>query len=195
MSTKKDIPYLERLRSELVDGISRQQQRRPAVVWWKTRAAALVAATLVVVAAGAVSAVVLTGGPSADVSGPTDRGGGAAASCVEQFSVDTLALRDFAFDGAISEVVPPANPEAEGPAAATEVIFEVHRWYKGGSGDTATVKTYEQPGVISSVEGSLDLTVGTRLLASGDDVFLWSCGFSMPYTEANARLFAQAFGE
>jgi hypothetical protein len=57
------------------------------------------------------------------------------------------------------------------------------------------VKTYEQPGVISSIEASLDLTADTRLLASGDDVFLWSCGFSMPYTEANARLFAQAFGE
>jgi hypothetical protein len=189
MSTKKDIPYLERLRSELVHGISRQQQRRPAAVWWKTRAAALVAATLVVVA------VVLTGGPSGDVPGPTDRGGGAAASCVERFSVETLATRDFAFDGTITEVIPPENPEAEGPAAATEVIFEVHRWYKGGSGDTVTLKTYEQPGVISSIEGGLDLTAGTRLLASGDDVFLWSCGFSMPYTESNARLFAQAFGE
>jgi hypothetical protein len=195
MSTKKDIPYLERLRSELVHSISGQRQRRPAAVWWRTRAAALVAATAAVVATGAVSAVVLRGGPSGDVPGPTARGDGAAARCVERFSVETLAARDFAFDGTMAEVIPPGNAEAEGPAAATEVIFEVHRWYKGGSGDTVTVKTYEQPGVVSSIEGSLDLTVGTRLLASGDDVFLWSCGFSLPYTEANAQLFAQAFGE
>lgn len=195
MSTKKDIPYVERLRSELVQGISRHQQRRPAAVWWRTRAAALGATIAAVVAAGTVSAVVLTGGPSGDGPGPTDRGDGAAASCVEPFSVETLAARGFAFDGTITKVIQPEDPEAEGPAAATEVIFEVHRWYKGGSGDTATVKTYEQPGVVSSIEGSVDLTVGTRLLASGDDVFLWSCGFSMPYTEANAQLFAQAFGE
>jgi hypothetical protein len=177
-----------------VHGISRQQERRPAAVWWRTRPAALAAATAAVVAAGAVSAVVLTGGPSADVPGPTDAGGSVAARCVEQFSFATLAARDFAFDGTITEVTPAENPEAEG-AAATEVTFQVHRWYKGGSGDTVTLKTYEQPGVVSSIEESLDLTVGTRLLASGDDVFLWSCGFSMPYTAADARLFAQAFGE
>lgn len=193
MTPKKDIPYLERLRSELVHSISRRQERSPAAVWWKTRSAILAAAATGLLAAGAVSAVVLTGGP-ADVRRSTDRGGGGVAvSCAEQFSVETLARRDFAFDGTITEVIPPQDPEAEEGAAAAEVVFEVHRWYKGGGADTVSLRTYELPGVISSIEGGLDLSVGSRLLASGDDVFLWSCGFSMPYSEANAQLFEQAF--
>jgi hypothetical protein len=114
---------------------------------------------------------------------------------VEPFSVENLAGRDFAFDGTITDIVPPGDAESEEEAGATEVTFQVHRWYKGGTGETVTVKTYEQPGVVTSMEGSLDLTVGTRLLASGDDVFLWSCGFTLRYTPANAQLFARAFGQ
>jgi hypothetical protein len=195
MTQKKSIPYLERLRSELVQSISRQEERPPAAVWWKTRSVVVAAAAAGVLAAGAVSAVVLTRGPSDDAPSSPDGGGGAVLSrCVEQFSVETLAQRDFAFEGTIIEVTPPEDPEAAGPAAAAEVVFQVHRWYQGGSGDTITLKTYELPGVISSVEGSLDLSVGSRLLASGDDVYLWSCGFSMPYSEAGAQLYEEAFG-
>lgn len=194
MTAKKDIPYLERLRSELLQSIARQE-RRPAAVWWKTRSAVVAAAAAGVLAAGAIAAVLLTAGPSREAPRSSTRGGGSAlGSCVEEVSVESLARRDFAFDGTISEVIPPEDPEAEGPAAAAEVVFEVHRWYKGSRGDTVTLKTYELPGVISSIEGSLDLSIGSRLLASGDDVFLWSCGFSMPYSEANAELFEHAFG-
>jgi hypothetical protein len=194
MTSKKDIPYLERLRSELVQSISRQQERPKAAVWWKTRSAVVGAAAAAVLAAGAVSAVILTGGSSDDAPGPPDRGSGSvAASCVEQFSIETLARRDFAFDGTITEIIPPEDPEAEKVAAAAEVVFDVHRWYKGGGGETVTLKTYELPGAISSIEGSLDLSVGNRLLASGDDVYLWSCGFSKPYSEANAQLYQEAF--
>lgn len=194
--TNEDIPYLERLRSELAQSVSRRQDRRAPAVWWKTRSAVMAAAAAGVIGVGTISAVVLTGGPSDGPSGSTDgRGGGTVlGSCAEPFSVESLAARGFAFDGTITEVVPPADPEAVGPAAAAEVVFEVHRWYAGGGGDTITLKTYELPGVISSVEGSLDLSVGSRLLASGDDVFLWSCGFSMPWTEASAQLFEDAFG-
>jgi hypothetical protein len=195
MTPKKDIPYLQRLRSDLLQSIARRQERRPATVWWRTRSVFVAAAAASMVAVGAVSAAVLTGGSSGDAPRATDRGGGSAlASCVEQFSVEGLARRDFAFDGTITEVIPPEDPEAEGPAAAAEVVFEVNHWYKGGSGDTVTLKTYELPGVISSIEGGLDLSVGNRLLASGDDVFLWSCGFSMPYTAVKTQLYEQAFG-
>jgi hypothetical protein len=195
MTSDKDIPYLERLRSELVHSISRQPEGRPAPGWWKTRSTLVAAGAAGVLAVGAISAVLLRGDPSSDGPRSPSRGGGTAlGSCVEQFSVETLARRDFAFDGTITEVLPPEDPEAQGPAAATEVVFDVHRWYKGGVGDSITLKTYELPGAISSMEGSLDLSVGSRLLASGDDVFLWSCGFSMPYSEANAQIYQEAFG-
>jgi hypothetical protein len=195
MTTKKDIPYLERLRSELVHSISRQEARRPAPVWWRSRSVFAAVAAGVLLVAGAVSAVVLTGGPSGEGPGPVNGPGPALGSCVEQFSVETLADRDFAFDGTVSGVVTPGDAQTEEGAAATMVTFQVRHWFKGGSGDSVTVKTYEQPGAVTSIEGSLDLSVGTRLLAAGDDDFLWSCGFSMPYTQASARLFSRAFGD
>lgn len=194
MTPQKNIPYVDRLRSELMQSVSRQQRQSPSA-WWKTRTA-LMAAAASVLAGGAITAVLLTGNPSGDAPpGPPIHGNGnALGSCVEQFSLEALARRDFAFDGTVREVIPPQNPEAEGPAAAGEVVFEVHRWYKGGAADSITLRTYELPGVITSIEGSLDLSIGSRLLASGDDVYLWSCGFSMPYTEGNAQLFEEAFG-
>lgn len=67
------------------------------------------------------------------------------------------------------------------------------RWYTGGSGSTVIVKTYGTPGSVSST-GDADLSVGARVLASGEDEYLWGCGFSMPFSEDNARLFERAFG-
>jgi hypothetical protein len=195
MTTKKNIPYLEQLRSELVRSISRQEARSPAPLWWRSRLLLAAVAAGVLLVAGAVSAVVLTGGQSGEAPGPVNGPGPALGSCVEQFSVETLASRDFAFDGTVSGVVTPGDAQAEEGAAPTMVTFQVRHWYKGGGGDSVTLKTYEQPGAVTSIGGSLDLSVGTRLLAAGDDDFLWSCGFSMPYTESNARLFSRAFGD
>jgi hypothetical protein len=195
MTTKKNIPYLERLRSELERSISSQEERTRALAWGKVRLVVAAGATLL--AAGAVSAIVLTGAPSRDVPGRVDGSGPGTGMgrCVEEFSVESLAGRDFAFDGTISHVDPRGDAGGDAGAVPTEVTFQVHHWYKGGSGDEVVLKTYEQPGVVTSVEGSPALSAGTRLLASGDDLFLWSCGFSMPYTEANARLFVKAFAE
>jgi hypothetical protein len=195
VTTKKDIPYLERLRSELMRSISRREARSPSPAWWRSRSLLAAVAAGVLLVAGAVSTVLLTGSPSGEAPGPVNRPGPALGSCVEQFSVEGLAARDFAFDGTVSGVVTRGDEQAETGATPTEVTFQVRRWYKGGSGDSVTLKTYEQPGAVTSIEGGLDLSVGTRLLAAGDDDFLWSCGFSMPYTEANARLFSRAFGD
>ncbi len=92
----------------------------------------------------------------------------------------------------MGSVTPPANPESEDPNdQATFVEFEVSRWYTGGSGATVIVKTYGTPR-----ERVLhDLSVGARGLASGEDEYLWGCGFSMPFSEDNARLFDRAFGQ
>lgn len=106
-----------------------------------------------------------------------------------------LAGRSWAFDGTITEVVPPKDPESEKPEdIVTEVTFAVNHWYKGGSGEAVTVLTYNSPGSVASTE-DVDPSIGARILASGEDVYLWGCGFSMAYTEENAQLFGQAFEE
>ncbi len=141
-------------------------------------------------------------GPNGD-AGPTTRrspnadwlvGKTSAASCVEDFNVKNLAKRSWAFDGTVTDVVPPRDEESEEPAdIVTKVTFSVKRWYKGGQGKTFTALTYDSPGSVSSVEGQVDAAVGARILASGEDKYLWACGFSKVYTPKNARLFEEAF--
>lgn len=136
------------------------------------------------------------GGPKRETAPTADwLVAGSAASCVESFSVENLAGRSWAFDGTITNVVPPKDPESEKPEdVVTEVTFAVDRWYKGGTGTTVTVLTYNSPGSVTSI-GDIDPSIGARILASGEDVYLWGCGFSMVYTEENAQVFGQAFGE
>lgn len=120
---------------------------------------------------------------------------GSAASCVEQFSVENLARRSWAFDGTITQVVPPKDPHGEKPEdIVTKVTFMVNRWYEGGQGETVTVLTYNSPGSVTST-ANVDPSIGARILASGEDVYVWGCGFSMVYTEENAELFERAFGQ
>lgn len=114
-------------------------------------------------------------------------------SCVEQFSAETLASRSWAFDGTITEVVRPIDPHSGAPEdILTSVTFRVDHWYKGGSGDTVTVKTYNTPGSQTS-NGDPDPSIGARILASGEDDYIWGCGFSKPFNDENASVFAQAF--
>jgi hypothetical protein len=137
--------------------------------------------------------------PGADYSGGnraisaawlTDPG---QASCVEQFSVEALGHRSWAFDGTILEVVPPRDPEGGSPGdIVTKITFGVHHWYAGGSGDSTTVLTYSSPGTVGS-DGGADPSLGARILASGEDRYVWGCGFTMPYNESNAEIFSQAF--
>ena len=108
-------------------------------------------------------------------------------SCAFEFSPATLAERQFAFEGTVSEI---REPEAF--YAPYEVDFAVTTWFRGGEGAVATVKTYDVSG--TSLAGDLGLEVGERVLASGDDGFLWGCGFSMPNTEQDAAVFEDAFG-
>jgi hypothetical protein len=150
-------------------------------------------AALLVVLTGVLSAFLFTRSPdplpprAVITRGPTGGTGTSTGSCVEPFSRESLARRDFAFDGTISDVA--VSDDSELP---TEVTFVVDRWYKGDGGGSVTLKTYERPGTVSSAGGP-ELAVGTRLLASGDDVFLWGCGFTLPYDSANAALFEDAF--
>jgi hypothetical protein len=153
-----------------------------------------------ILAVGAIAVVVLTactddpapsdGEQAADqLSDPIVAEGGSSGlgSCAFEFTPQTLAEREFAFDGTVAEI---AEPEAMD--APYEVTFEVTTWYRGGDGPTVSVQTYDVSG--TSLAGDLALEPGQRVLASGDDDFLWGCGFSMPYTDADAATFQEAFG-
>lgn len=130
-----------------------------------------------------------TGGPAGDEAlvDPIIAEGTGLGSCAFEFSVETLAERQFAFEGTVTEIREPVAMDAP-----YEVHFDVARWFSGGEAATTTVGTYDVSG--TSLAGDLGLAVGDRVLASGDEAFLWGCGFSMPYSEESASLFERAFG-
>jgi hypothetical protein len=98
-----------------------------------------------------------------------------AGSCVEQYSIETLKNRDYAFDGTIKSITP--DP-ADGPDT---VVFEVGTWFTGGSGADATKRAYGFGGGMTTSVGGAAHEVGDRLLVAGDEDFVWECGFTQPY--------------
>ena len=204
MKTGKEIPYMTRLREELTHAIAhreRERERRPLGL--PSRRPALIAAlTASVLAIGVLTAVLLFGGDETQQPGPgavptppttqptvVDPGQG---SCVDAFTPETLAQREIAFDGTVVAT----GPGEFNGIPLTEVTFEVNRWFTGDDGARATLMTYSTPGAVTSVGGGLPLEMGSRLLVSGDGGFIWECGgFSQPYSEEGARLFAEAFGD
>ena len=125
---------------------------------------------------------------SADAGWLTDEG--SVGHCVETFSVDHLSERGWAFEGVVTDVQV-GDPMATEPEP-TLVTFDVRRWFFGGSGSSFTAKTYSAPGSITSVGSGGGSAVGAHLLASGDDEFVWACGFTQEYTVSGASSFERA---
>jgi hypothetical protein len=100
--------------------------------------------------------------------------------CVEQYSPSTLQNRSWAFEGVITNVEGPADPPGEDPGQGTSTVtFDVHRWFWGGSEEQISLRTYASPSSVGDIEASVD----AHLLVSGEEDFLWSCGFTKPFTE------------
>lgn len=119
---------------------------------------------------------------SADSSGGTSLG-----SCVERYSPETLTARSFAFDGTVSSV-----EKGTTETGSDSVTFSVNRWYKGGDdGGSVTLKAFGVGGVTSA--GSISGTAGERLLVTGDEDTIWTCGFTQPYTTQAAAEWEAAF--
>ncbi|HLF70317.1 MAG TPA: hypothetical protein VI541_05115 [Actinomycetota bacterium] len=123
-----------------------------------------------------------------------------AGSCVETYSLETLKDREIAFDGVVAEVVTtesPSSVQGEGPETRYDVRFDVNRWFKGGSGDATTLRSSiplgDGDGAVTSVDG-IAITKGSRYLVSGDGGFIWSCGFTSEYSEAEAASWANTLG-
>ena len=164
----------------------------------------LVAAAALLLVAGVAGAFLLGGddstGEATDqaLPDPSDTPGDAprsdadpgatssATSCVELYSPETLPNRDYAFDGTVASV--------DGP----DITFTVHEAFSGpddirGEGATITLDHQGNAGMLFSPEGPA-LEPGTRVLAAGDDGFLWSCGFTQLHTEELADEWRGAFG-
>jgi hypothetical protein len=160
--------------------LSGTRPRRIAVAVLAAAAAAAIALTLVVVSRDGAP----LGGDASWLMDPAQ-----AQRCVEQYSPATLEHRSYAFEGVISDVQGPADPDSPDPADLTTTItFDVVRWFWGGSGSEASRRTY----ALASSAGELDGSVGARLLVSGDEDYIWACGFTQPATEQGRSEFEAA---
>jgi len=124
---------------------------------------------------------------------------GAAArsgDCVEEYSLETLPGRDFAFDGTVVAIEQGGAGEAD--LGYPSVTFQVHNWFRGGDVPTVTLAMpapFQLRGGDTSSEAGPSYVVGTRLLVSGEprwdgeplrDAFAWTCGFTRYYDETTA---------
>lgn len=125
----------------------------------------------------ALALVVLIDGGS---PAPSDDPGTGIGSCVETYSPDALANRDFAFDGTVTDV------------NGDEVTFAVTEHFVGSGGDQVTLTATGMTGSAITSAGGPNLAEGERYLVAGDDTFAWACGFTQPYDEAIAADWANA---
>jgi hypothetical protein len=198
---KNHIPYLDRLKDELVRSIETRTQHAPARLSRRPRGprlrwASLIAGASAMLVAGATAFAVLSGNGDPTPTPAPDRTSGdnpgpSLGRCVEEMTgPQSLRRREYALDGTIAAIDVPAGDDRP-----TLVTLRVDRWFKGGSGTSVTLKIYARPGVVSIEDGGFPLQEGARVLVSGDGDFIWDCGgFSGPYTPELASLFDEAFG-
>jgi hypothetical protein len=133
--------------------------------------------------AGVVAIVLLLNpvNPATDPSNdPSDEPGTDIGRCVETYSAETLANRDFAFDGIVTAI--------EGDKAT----FAVDEVFQGDIGDSITLQASGMTGTSVTSVGGPSLARGERFLVAGDDEFVWACGFTQPYNEAVAAEWREA---
>ena len=172
---------LARVRARIQEAVDVEQQQAspPHRFGWRVPgwAAGLGAAGFAAVLVASVvvgrDAPGATAGPSSDPR---------AALCVEQYGLDTLRNRSFAFDGTVLSI------------SGDEVTFAVGESYIGSVGATVTLTATGLTGTTVTSAGGPDLTMGGRYLVAGDDRFVWACGFTQPYDARVAAQWKQATG-
>ena len=65
-------------------------------------------------------------------------------------------------------------------------------WYRGGPADQVTVGA--PPDGMQALVQAADFQIGQRYLVSANDGFVTVCGFTAPYSDDLAALYAEAFG-
>jgi hypothetical protein len=104
-------------------------------------------------------------------------GGGGTGICIA-FSVEELAMRDFAFDGTVTAV------------DGDQVTFTVNASFIGDLNGSVTLTAPDTSQ--TSLEGGIELVQGERYLVSGDENIVWGCGFTQPYGDDAAAEWATA---
>ena len=156
------------------------QRRQPLL-----RRVALGAVAVAVVAAATGGAYALFRGDTEEaiVGGEPIGSGDPMAMCI-QYTDETLAGQEVAFDGTLM------SASADG----SEAVFEVHRWFKGGEGAEVTLSAQGLIGGDSLALVGASLEVGQRYLVSGTEGFVWACGYTLTYDTALAEHWAEVFG-
>ena len=144
----------------------------------KTRRRSLAVASLLVVAGCARSSPVTkpeaaSPSPAPTQTTTTTTTTTTTGSCVEQYSLENLKKRDFAFDGTVQDIKKGTEDQPD------RITFDVKQWYEGGQGTSAELKAYGFTAITSA--GGSPHAVGQRLLVAGDEDFVWECGFTQPY--------------
>ncbi len=149
------------------------------------RRVVLGAAAVAVVAAAAGGAYALfRGGTEEAIAGGEPIGSGDPMAMCIQYDDATLAAQEFAFDGTL------VSASADGSAA----VFEVHRWFKGGEGPEITLSAEGLIGGDSMALVGASLEAGQRYLVSGNEGYVWACGYTLTYDTALAEHWAELFG-
>ncbi len=120
--------------------------------------------------------------PVASDPDPGEVQGGGFASCAFEYTPETLAERELAFDGVITGV------------DGDDITFDVGEVFTGEVGDTVTLGggvLLVGGGTVSA--GESDLAVGDRALVAGDGGFAWACGFTQPYDDGVAAQWRATF--
>jgi len=120
------------------------------------------------------------GQPPIDGPLPDTRTGAVSVSgeggCTENYSVQAVSGRAFAFDGTITAI-------GDG-----QVTFTVQEWFVGEGPESYTVRM-RPPTTSGMSESAPSYFVGTRLLVSGEqdeEPIAWSCGFTRYFDEDTA---------
>lgn len=150
----------------------------------------LVAAAAIIVIAGVgfLGVRALTGGSEDPVPG-----GVAASPSVTELDVaataamgkcmvpnaEVLASADVAFDGTVTGIV------------GDQVTLEPSRWYAGDETDTVVVSAPSAQ--MQQVASAVSFRTGERYLVTATAGHVSPCGFSAPYSDKLAALYAEAF--
>jgi len=170
---------LDRVRMRVQEAIAAEPRGAPR--WAARPRLALGGIGAAVVAVALLASIGSPGaGPGVvpDPSGPP-----AIASCVEQFSLESLARRDFAFDGTVVSI----NGE--------NVTFRVDEAFRGLAAGDVTLTATGMTGTAISSAGGPNLVVSGRYLVAGSDRFVWACGFTQDYDASVAATWRQALGD
>lgn len=173
---------LARVRARVQEAMNVEEQQLTPPARVRSRfprwAAGIGAAGLAAVVVAAI--VVGRGGTPVGTPGPST--GPGAAMCVEQYSLDALKHRGFAFDGTVTSI------------AGDEVTFSVGARYLGSVAATVTLTATGMTGTTITSAGGPNLAIGDRYLVAGEDHFVWACGFTQPYDAGVAAQWKQATG-